>query len=192
MEAKEIKPEPKDDSTKVEEVAADLPQTEQRKMKREDFRKYLEYHGITEILTKVLSNLYLEPEIPRDPMDYIKAFLDRAHRPEGSIAQVRFELAETTKELDITRRKMQYFKDRLSKYETIEEDKIEISVTINNNETFKVREFIPRKRETETMKQEPETKKSEPEAKKSEPETKDKEPETKKTEPKTEDAEQSS
>ncbi|KAF4527441.1 hypothetical protein B566_EDAN015774 [Ephemera danica] len=77
MEPKEMKPEApmpeakvesKDESKENEDKVGE--QAQPRKMKREDFRKYLEFHGITEILTKGLTNLYLEPEVPRDPMEY--------------------------------------------------------------------------------------------------------------------------
>ncbi|KXS19300.1 hypothetical protein M427DRAFT_53243 [Gonapodya prolifera JEL478] len=43
--------------------------------KKEDFRKYLEKHGIVDSLTKVLVALYEEPEKPDSPLEYVKQFL---------------------------------------------------------------------------------------------------------------------
>nr|CAI5842511.1 unnamed protein product [Callosobruchus analis] len=39
--------------------------------KREEFRKYLEKNGIMDALTKVLVNLYEEPDKPEDALQYI-------------------------------------------------------------------------------------------------------------------------
>jgi hypothetical protein len=43
--------------------------------KKEDFRKYLEKSNVIDSLTKVLVNLYEEPERPDKPMDFIKKAL---------------------------------------------------------------------------------------------------------------------
>ncbi|XP_044259768.1 c-Myc-binding protein homolog [Tribolium madens] len=40
--------------------------------KREEFRKYLEKNGVMDALTKVLVNLYEEPEKPEDALEYIR------------------------------------------------------------------------------------------------------------------------
>lgn len=40
--------------------------------KREEFRKYLEKNGVTDALTKVLVNLYEEPDKPEDALEYIR------------------------------------------------------------------------------------------------------------------------
>lgn len=39
-------------------------------MKREEFRKYLERTGVMDTLTKILVNLYEEPEKPVDALEY--------------------------------------------------------------------------------------------------------------------------
>jgi len=38
--------------------------------KREEFRKYLEKSGVVDALTKVLVNLYEEPEKPNNALEY--------------------------------------------------------------------------------------------------------------------------
>eukprot|EP00672_Neobodo_designis_P023307 CAMPEP_0174849382 /NCGR_PEP_ID=MMETSP1114-20130205/15515_1 /TAXON_ID=312471 /ORGANISM="Neobodo designis, Strain CCAP 1951/1" /LENGTH=87 /DNA_ID=CAMNT_0016083717 /DNA_START=86 /DNA_END=349 /DNA_ORIENTATION=+ len=43
--------------------------------KKEDFRKYLEKSNVIDSLTKVLVNLYEEPERPDKPMEFIKKAL---------------------------------------------------------------------------------------------------------------------
>lgn len=40
--------------------------------KREEFRKYLEKNGVMDALTKVLVNLYEEPDKPEDALEYIR------------------------------------------------------------------------------------------------------------------------
>jgi len=39
--------------------------------KREEFRKYLEKSGVVDALTKVLVNLYEEPEKPNNALDFL-------------------------------------------------------------------------------------------------------------------------
>lgn len=43
--------------------------------KKEDFRKYLEKSSVIDALTKVLVNLYEEPEKPDKPVEFIKKAL---------------------------------------------------------------------------------------------------------------------
>lgn len=43
--------------------------------KKDDFRKYLEKSNVIDSLTKVLVNLYEEPERPEKPMEFIKKAL---------------------------------------------------------------------------------------------------------------------
>lgn len=57
-------------------------------MKREEFRKYLERTGVMDTLTKILVNLYEEPEKPVDALEY--PFLINLHSPiEGFVALAR-------------------------------------------------------------------------------------------------------
>ncbi|KEG14943.1 hypothetical protein DQ04_00251190 [Trypanosoma grayi] len=46
--------------------------------KKEEFRKYLERKQVIDTLTRVLVNLYEEPEKPEDPVDFIKKVLGGA------------------------------------------------------------------------------------------------------------------
>ncbi|CCW64413.1 unnamed protein product [Phytomonas sp. EM1] len=46
--------------------------------KKEEFRKYLESNQVIDALTRVLVNLYEEPEKPEDPVEYIKKVLGGA------------------------------------------------------------------------------------------------------------------
>ncbi|XP_008210298.1 c-Myc-binding protein homolog [Nasonia vitripennis] len=41
-------------------------------VKREEFRKYLEHHGVMDALTTVLVSLYEENERPDDALEYIR------------------------------------------------------------------------------------------------------------------------
>ena len=43
--------------------------------KKEEFRKYLEKSNVIDALTKVLVNLYEEPEKPEKPIEFIKKSL---------------------------------------------------------------------------------------------------------------------
>lgn len=43
--------------------------------KKEEFRKYLEKTNVVDALTKVLVNLYEEPDRPEKPLDFIKKAL---------------------------------------------------------------------------------------------------------------------
>lgn len=43
--------------------------------KKEEFRKYLEKSNVIDALTKVLVNLYEEPEKPDKPLEFIKKAL---------------------------------------------------------------------------------------------------------------------
>ena len=43
--------------------------------KKEEFRKYLEKSNVIDSLTKVLVNLYEEPEKPEKPLEFIKKAL---------------------------------------------------------------------------------------------------------------------
>ncbi len=44
-------------------------------LQRDDFREYLEKTGILAHLTKVLVDLYEEPQRPDNPLDYVRQFL---------------------------------------------------------------------------------------------------------------------
>ncbi|CAD2216498.1 hypothetical protein AGDE_02307 [Angomonas deanei] len=46
--------------------------------KKEEFRKYLESNQVVDALTRVLVNLYEEPEKPDQPVEYIKKVLGGA------------------------------------------------------------------------------------------------------------------
>lgn len=46
--------------------------------KKEEFRKYLENCQVVDALTRVLVNLYEEPDRPEDPVEYIKRVLGGA------------------------------------------------------------------------------------------------------------------
>ncbi|KAH9601428.1 hypothetical protein LSM04_001703 [Trypanosoma melophagium] len=46
--------------------------------KKEEFRRYLERKQVIDTMTRVLVNLYEEPERPEDPVDFIKKVLGGA------------------------------------------------------------------------------------------------------------------
>lgn len=46
--------------------------------KKEEFRKYLETNQVIDALTRVLVNLYEEPDKPEEPVEYIKRVLGGA------------------------------------------------------------------------------------------------------------------
>mmetsp|Transcript_19909 Transcript_19909/g.29615 ORF Transcript_19909/g.29615 Transcript_19909/m.29615 type:complete len:95 (-) Transcript_19909:718-1002(-) len=71
--------------------------------KKEEYRKYLEKSGVIDSLTKVLVNLYEEPERPGNAVDYVKRYVGA---PTGvdvdAIRKENEELKAKVKELEKT------------------------------------------------------------------------------------------
>jgi len=69
--------------------------------KRDSFRKYLEDGSILDSLARLIVALYETPNIPKDPVEFIKAFLAS---PQGvdveSLRQENTELKEEIKRLE--------------------------------------------------------------------------------------------
>lgn len=72
--------------------------------KKEEFRKYLESHHVIDAVTRVLINLYEEPEKPEDPVDYIKKVLGGASAADYEALQQ--ENARLRAEVEALRKKL--------------------------------------------------------------------------------------
>lgn len=72
--------------------------------KKEEFRKYLETNQVIDALTRVLVNLYEEPDKPDEPVEYIKKVLGGASAADYEAlqqenAQLRAEVESLKKRL---------------------------------------------------------------------------------------------
>ena len=72
--------------------------------KKEDFRKYLEKSNVIDSLTKVLVNLYEEPERPDKPMDFIKKSLGGP--VQADVDALRQENEQLRTEVDALKKKL--------------------------------------------------------------------------------------
>jgi hypothetical protein len=72
--------------------------------KKEDFRKYLEKSNVIDSLTKVLVNLYEEPERPDKPMDFIKKSLGGP--VQADVDGLRQENDQLRQEIDSLKKKL--------------------------------------------------------------------------------------
>lgn len=72
--------------------------------KKEDFRKYLEKSNVIDSLTKVLVNLYEEPERPDKPMDFIKKALGGP--VQADVDALRQENESLRQEIDALKKKI--------------------------------------------------------------------------------------
>lgn len=73
--------------------------------KKEEFRKYLETNQVIDALTRVLVNLYEEPDKPDEPVEYIKKVLGGASAADYEAlqqenAQLRAEVESLKKRLN--------------------------------------------------------------------------------------------
>ncbi|EPY34154.1 hypothetical protein STCU_01817 [Strigomonas culicis] len=72
--------------------------------KKEEFRKYLETNQVIDSLTRVLVNLYEEPEKPDQPVEYIKRILGGASAADYEALQQ--ENARLRAEVETLRKKL--------------------------------------------------------------------------------------
>lgn len=73
--------------------------------KKEEFRKYLETNQVIDALTRVLVNLYEEPDKPEDPVEYIKKVLGGASSADYEALQQ--ENARLRAEVESLKKKLQ-------------------------------------------------------------------------------------
>nr|QQL01753.1 c-Myc binding protein [Apolygus lucorum] len=77
--------------------------------KREEFRKYLERAGIMDALTKVLVQLYEEPDKPEDALDYLRVNLGDKRPTIQEVEQMKSDIEKMTeriKELELENMKL--------------------------------------------------------------------------------------
>jgi len=68
--------------------------------KREEFRKYLEKAGVLDALTKVLVNLYEEPEKPNNALDFMKQHLGPSGPESADVEALRLEVKELKEKVE--------------------------------------------------------------------------------------------
>ncbi|CAH3126406.1 unnamed protein product [Porites lobata] len=68
--------------------------------KREEFRKYLEKAGVMDALTKVLVNLYEEPEKPANALDFMKEHLHGGPPETADIEALKNEVSDLRQKVE--------------------------------------------------------------------------------------------
>ncbi|XP_027056270.1 c-Myc-binding protein isoform X1 [Pocillopora verrucosa] len=68
--------------------------------KREEFRKYLEKAGVMDALTKVLVNLYEEPEKPANALDFMKDHLHGGPPETADIEALKNEVSDLRQKVE--------------------------------------------------------------------------------------------
>ncbi|XP_029202452.1 c-Myc-binding protein-like isoform X2 [Acropora millepora] len=68
--------------------------------KREEFRKYLEKAGVMDALTKVLVNLYEEPEKPANALDFMKEHLHAGPADTADIEALKNEVSDLRQKVE--------------------------------------------------------------------------------------------
>ena len=89
--------------------------------KREEFRKYLEQSGVVDALTKILVNLYEEPEKPSQALDFLRQHLGAAGPETADVEALRLEVGDLKVKLSQLQDENADLKSRLEKYEPSEE-----------------------------------------------------------------------
>lgn len=89
--------------------------------KREEFRKYLEQSGVVDALTKILVNLYEEPEKPTQALDFLRQHLGAASPETADVEALRLEANELKLKVSQLTDENAELKTRLEKYEPSEE-----------------------------------------------------------------------
>ncbi|XP_039258996.1 c-Myc-binding protein-like [Styela clava] len=89
--------------------------------KREEFRKYLEQSGVVDALTKVLVNLYEEPEKPSQALEFLRQHLGAAGPETADVESLRLEVSELRGKVSQLTDENAELKSRLEKYEPSEE-----------------------------------------------------------------------
>lgn len=82
--------------------------------KREEFRKYLEKAGVMDALTKVLVNLYEEPEKPANALDFMKEHLHGGPPETADIEALKNEVSDLKQKVEQLTMENNNLKQRVS------------------------------------------------------------------------------
>ncbi|KXJ17086.1 c-Myc-binding protein isoform X2 [Exaiptasia diaphana] len=85
--------------------------------KREEFRKYLEKAGVLDALTKVLVNLYEEPEKPSNALDFVQMHLHGGGPDGADVEALKLEVAELKQTVEQLTAENAELKQRLLTFE---------------------------------------------------------------------------
>jgi len=85
--------------------------------KREEFRKYLEKAGVVDGLTKVLVNLYEEPEKPNNALEFVLRNLGSEGPESPDVENLKADVAELQAKVDQLTAENEDLKAKLEKYE---------------------------------------------------------------------------
>jgi len=85
--------------------------------KREEFRKYLEKAGVVDGLTKVLVNLYEEPEKPNNAMDFLLRNLGGDGPESVDVENLKADVIELQAKVGQLTAENEELKAKLEKYE---------------------------------------------------------------------------
>ncbi|EDO42036.1 predicted protein [Nematostella vectensis] len=93
--------------------------------KREEFRKYLEKAGVLDSLTKVLVNLYEEPEKPHNALDFVKQHLHGGAPETADVDALKLEVSELRQKVEQLTAENTDLKQRLQTYEPQADEEVE-------------------------------------------------------------------
>nr|XP_002127905.1 c-Myc-binding protein [Ciona intestinalis] len=85
--------------------------------KREEFRKYLEKAGVIDALTKVLVNLYEEPEKPNNALEFLNHHLSGDGPETPDVEALKVDVIELKAKVSQLTDENIELKTRLEKYE---------------------------------------------------------------------------
>ncbi|CAK8686096.1 unnamed protein product [Clavelina lepadiformis] len=85
--------------------------------KREEFRKYLEKAGVLDALTKVLVNLYEEPEKPNNALEFLYQHLNGSGPDSADVEALKVDVVELKAKVAQLTDENEDLKSRLEKYE---------------------------------------------------------------------------
>lgn len=85
--------------------------------KREEFRKYLEKSGVVDALTKVLVNLYEEPEKPNNALDFMLKNMNQEGPETSDIEALKADVMELRNQVATLNQENEDLRTRLEQYE---------------------------------------------------------------------------
>jgi len=85
--------------------------------KREEFRKYLEKSGVVDALTKVLVNLYEEPEKPNNALEFLLKNMNQEGPDTSDVEAMKAELLELRAQSTSLSQENEELRARLDRYE---------------------------------------------------------------------------
>lgn len=85
--------------------------------KREEFRKYLEKAGVVDALTKVLVNLYEEPEKPNNALDFLMKNMSQEGPDTADVESLKAEVMELRSQCSALSQENEEMRLRLERYE---------------------------------------------------------------------------